>query len=214
MDVQEFVNLVNTDVNEALLQFLGTLGKMGGMAQMSPILKEMKLSGAEAAGVISALAGNIDQVRREQENANEAFIDGTSIVNEFGVQNNTVQAGLDKAKKHFKDVRVELGEQLLPVMKYMVTTGSLTVNGLKAIVSILIEYKAIIVRIPANIPGICNFVFKKPVANPAKEPAKNAKNKVIKGFIPLEMSIALTAPPNAKLPSTVKSGKSNTLNVI
>lgn len=142
MDVQEFVNLVNTDVNEALLQFLGTLGKMGGMAQMSPILKEMKLSGAEAAGVISALAGNIDQVRREQENANQAFIDGTSIINEFGVQNNTVQAGLDKAKKQFKDVRVELGEQLLPVMKYMVTTGSLTVKGLKEVVSIMIDYKS------------------------------------------------------------------------
>lgn len=142
MDVQEFVNLVNTDVNEALLQFLGTLGKMGGMAQMSPILKEMKLSGAEAAGVISALAGNIDQVRREQENANQAFIDGTSIINEFGVQNNTVQAGLDKAKKQFKDVRVELGEQLLPVMKYMVTTGSLTVKGLKQIVSIMVDYKS------------------------------------------------------------------------
>ena len=141
MDVQEFVNLVNTDVNEALLQFLGTLGKMGGMAQMSPILKEMKLSGAEAAGVISALAGNIDQVRREQENANQAFIDGTSIINENKVQNSTVQAELDKAKKRFKDIRIELGEQLLPVMKYMVSTGSLTVKGLKEIVSFLIQYK-------------------------------------------------------------------------
>ena len=141
MDVQEFVNLVNTDVNEALLQFLGTLGKMGGMAQMSPILKEMKLSGAEAAGVISALAGNIDQVRREQENANQAFIDGTSIIQENKVQNSTVQAELDKAKKRFKDIRIELGEQLLPVMKYMVSTGSLTVKGLKEIVSFLIQYK-------------------------------------------------------------------------
>lgn len=141
MDVQEFVNLVNTDVNEALLQFLGTLGKMGGMAQMSPILKEMKLSGAEAAGVISALAGNIAQVRREQENANQAFIDGTSIIKENKVQNSTVQAELDKAKERFKDIRIELGEQLLPVMKYMVSTGSLTVKGLKEIVSFLIQYK-------------------------------------------------------------------------
>lgn len=142
MDVQEFVNLVNTDVNEALLQFLGTLGKMGGMAQMSPILKEMKLSGAEAAGVISALAGNIDQVRREQENANQAFIDGTSIIKENKVQNSTVQAELDKAKERFKDIRIELGEQLLPVMKYMVTTGSLTVKGLKEVVSIMVDYKS------------------------------------------------------------------------
>lgn len=142
MDVQEFVNLVNTDVNEALLQFLGTLGKMGGMAQMSPILKEMKLSGAEAAGVISALAGNIDQVRREQENANQAFIDGTSIGNEFAVQNNTVQAGLDKARNSFQTIREQLGKQLLPVMKYMLSTGKLTVKGLKEIVSIMVDYKS------------------------------------------------------------------------
>ena len=142
MDVQEFVNLVNTDVNEALLQFLGTLGKMGGMAQMSPILKEMKLSGAEAAGVISALAGNIDQVRREQENANQAFVDGTSIGNEFAVQNNTVQAGLDKARNSFQTIREQLGKQLLPVMKYMLSTGKLTVKGLKEIVSIMVDYKS------------------------------------------------------------------------
>ena len=31
---------------------------------------------------------------------------------------------------------------------------------------------------PANIPGICNFVFNIPVASPAKEPAKKEKNKV------------------------------------
>lgn len=144
MDVKEFVNLVNTDVNEALLKFLGTLGKMGGMAEMSPILKEMKLSGAEAAGVISALAGNIDQVRREQENANKAFQDGTSIGNEYAVQNNTVQAGLEKAKNHFRDVRVELGQQLLPVMRYMVSTGSMTVKSLSAMVKWFIEFKGVI----------------------------------------------------------------------
>ena len=144
MDVKEFVNLVNTDVNEALLKFLGTLGKMGGMAEMSPILKEMKLSGAEAAGVISALAGNIDQVRREQENANKAFQDGTSIGNEYAVQNNTVQAGLEKAKNQFRDVRVELGQQLLPVMRYMVSTGSMTVKSLSAMVKWFIEYKGVI----------------------------------------------------------------------
>lgn len=145
MDVKEFVNLVNTDVNEALLKFLDTLGKMGGMAEMSPILKEMKLSGAEAAGVISALAGNIDQVRREQENANKAFQDGTSIGNEYAVQNNTVQAGLEKAKNQFRDVRVELGQQLLPVMRYMVSTGSMTVKGLGEIISVLKDYKGEII---------------------------------------------------------------------
>lgn len=144
MDVKEFTDLMEKDVNTAVLTFLESLGKMGGMNQMAPVLKEMKLSGAEAAGVISTLAGNVAKVRKEQRQASQAFAEGTSIVNEFGVQNNTVQAELDKAKNRFTEVRVELGEKLLPVMKYMVSTGSLTVKGLSTIVSVLFEYKGAI----------------------------------------------------------------------
>ena len=144
MDVKEFSDLMEKDVNTAVLTFLESLGKMGGMNQMAPVLKEMKLSGAEAAGVISTLAGNVAKVRKEQRQASQAFAEGTSIVNEFGVQNSTVQAELDKAKNRFTEVRVELGEKLLPVMKYMVSTGSLTVKGLSTIVSVLFEYKGAI----------------------------------------------------------------------
>ena len=144
MDVKEFSDLMEKDVNTAVLTFLESLGKMGGMNQMAPVLKEMKLSGAEAAGVISTLAGNVAKVRKEQEQAGRAFDEGTSIINEFGVQNSTVQAELDKAKNRFAEVRVELGEKLLPVMKYMVSTGSFTVKGLSAIVSGLFQYKDVI----------------------------------------------------------------------
>lgn len=108
MDVKEFSDLMEKDVNTAVLTFLESLGKMGGMNQMAPVLKEMKLSGAEAAGVISTLAGNVAKVRKEQRQASQAFAEGTSIVNEFGVQNNTVQAGLDKAKNRFAEVLVVL----------------------------------------------------------------------------------------------------------
>lgn len=72
-------------------------------------------------------------------------------MNEFNVQNSTVQAELDKAKKRFADIRVELGEQLLPVMKYMVSTGSLTVKGLSAVVSVLMENKRVIVTVTSAI---------------------------------------------------------------
>lgn len=144
MDVEQFTKLMETDANEAMLQFLGSLGKMGSMDKMAPVLKEMKLSGAEAAGVISALAGNVEKVRKEQETANKAFRDGTSAVNEYGVQNSTVQAELDKAKQNFADIRVELGERLLPMMKYMISTGSMTVKGMSAVVSVMLEYKGAI----------------------------------------------------------------------
>lgn len=145
MDVQAFTELVKTDVNEAVMSFLSALNRLGGMAQLAPVLKEMQLSGAEAASVISTLAGNVELVRKEQENASQAFKEGTSIINEYNVQNNTVQGRMEKLQAQFKNVRVELGEQLLPVMQYMVSTGSLTVKGIKAAVDIFNEYKGIII---------------------------------------------------------------------
>ena len=151
MDVEQFTQLVETDVNEAVMSFLSALNKMGGMAQMAPVLKEMQLSGAEAASVISTLAGNVDLVRKEQENANKAFTEGTSITNEYAVQNNTVQARLEKLQNDFKDVRVELGERLLPVMRYMISTGSLTVKGLMAVTEFLMEYKSVILTVTTAI---------------------------------------------------------------
>lgn len=151
LQVEEFTKLMSEDVNEAVLTFLEALNRLGGMDKMAPVLDKMSLSGAEAASVISALAGNVDKVRKEQLGANQAFVEGTSVVNEFNVQNSTVQAELDKAKKRFADIRVELGEQLLPVMKYMVSTGSLTVKGLSAVVSVLMENKRVIVTVTSAI---------------------------------------------------------------
>lgn len=142
--VEEFTSLIKKDANGAILQFLETLNKKGGLDQLAPMFKEMGLDGVRASGVISTMAGKVDDIRVAQKLANEAYRDGTSVINEFNVQNNTVQAGLDKAKKHFKDIRVELGERLQPVMKYMITTGSLTVKGLSTMVSILFEYKGAI----------------------------------------------------------------------
>jgi len=149
--VEDFTSLIKKDANEAILQFLDTLNKKGGLDQLAPMFKEMGLDGVRASGVISTMAGKIDDIRKAQRLANDAYRDGTSIINEFNVQNNTVQAGLDKAKKHFKDVRVELGEKLQPVMKYMITTGGLTVKGLGTIISILWKYKGAIVAASAAV---------------------------------------------------------------
>ena len=144
MDVQQFTDLMQRDANAAVLMFLESLSKMGGMANIAPVLKEMSLTGAEAASVITTLAGNIDLIRKEQENANQAFREGTSIGNEYNVQNNTVQAQLEKARKGFQEVRIELGERLQPVMKNMISFGSLTVKGLLELIRIYNEYKAVI----------------------------------------------------------------------
>lgn len=168
MDVEKFIDLIETDCNEAILAFLSNLGQLGGMEKMAPILDKMKLSGAEAAGVISTLASNVATIRKEQEQANTAFVEGTSIVDEFNVQNNTVQAGLDKAKKTLTDLRVELGEELLPVMKYMISTGTLTVKGLKQIVSVFLSYKSTIATVALAVTGYTIAMNASVIADKAK----------------------------------------------
>lgn len=151
IDVKAFTEMMEKDANEAILTFLEALGRLGGMGQMAPVLKEMKLSGAEAAGVIAALAGNVEKVRKEQEGANKAYMEATSVENEYYVQNNTVQAELEKMREKFAQLRVEIGGKLLPVMKYMISTGSLTVKGLKFLVDIFLEYKNVIITLVAAI---------------------------------------------------------------
>lgn len=74
----------------------------------------------------------------------------------------------------------------------------------------LIEYRAIIVRIPERIAGIFNFVYKTPVITPAAAPQIIALRIPQPGFTFEEISEAATAPPRGKLPSQVMSGTSRT----
>ena len=151
MRLQEFTDLLKNDANAALLKFLETMQSKGGFDALAPMFEEMKLNGTRAVGVLSSVATHLDQVREAQQLANQAYNEGTSILNEFNVQNNTVQAGIEKAKKHFQDVRVELGEKLQPLMKYMLTTGSLTVKGLAQLVSFLTKYYWVLLSTTAAI---------------------------------------------------------------
>ena len=141
LNLQEFSNLVRTDANEALLTFARALSKKGGLSDLAPIFGDLKTEGAGVASVLSVLAGKAEEVTARQKLANEAYQEAVSMTQEYTVQNNTAQASIDKAKKAFNDARVVLGEELLPVMTLFISKTSLTVKGLRAIVSIFVEYK-------------------------------------------------------------------------
>lgn len=136
VEVSTFTTMLKTDANGALLEFLQAMSNRGGFDQLAPMFSQMGLEGTRAVGVLSSVASNLDQVREAQATAAQSYQDGTSVLNEFNVQNNTVQAGLDKAKKQFDDMCIELGEKLMPIAKYSV---SLTSMGIKTLY-VLIEY--------------------------------------------------------------------------
>lgn len=143
-NVKDFTKLLKTDANAALLKFLGAMKEQGGFDKMAPMFEEMKLDGTRAVGVLSSVASHLDQVTEAQEIANKAYSDGTSVLDEFNVQNNTVQARLDKAKKHFHDISVELGEKLLPLVEHGISLGTSVARAISAIVSIFLKYNTTI----------------------------------------------------------------------
>ena len=122
-----------------LLMLLDRLHELGNIDVLAPVFKDMGENGARAAQVISALAGNLDTVRWEQEEATKAFAEGTSVTNEFNVQNSTVQAGLDKARKGVTEMAVALGEQLQPIMKHVISSTTLLLKFMSTSITFIKE---------------------------------------------------------------------------
>ena len=141
LEVKEFTDLLKRDANAALIMFLETLNKAGDMDVLSPMFADMGENGSRAIQALATLAKHIDEVKSQQAEANKAFEEAVSIDKEFNVQNNTVQAQLDKAKKSFHEMAVELGEKLMPVMRYAITGSSAMMRALSTIVSFVVEYK-------------------------------------------------------------------------
>lgn len=149
--VSEFSQLIKTDMNGALLEFLEAMRSKGGFDAMAPMFQEMNLDGTRAVGVISTVADHLNQVKEAQKVASEAYKEGTSVINEYNTVNNTAAAQLDKAKKRFQDLTIELGEKLMPVAKYGISTTSMAVKGLMDLIEFTTKYSATLVATTATI---------------------------------------------------------------
>lgn len=139
LNAKEFNETLKKSTNEGLLMLLDRLHELGNIDVLAPVFKDMGENGARAAQVISALAGNLDMVRWEQEEATKAFAEATSVTNEFNVQNSTVQAGLDKARKGVTEMAVALGEQLQPIMKHVISSTTLLLKFMSTSITFIKE---------------------------------------------------------------------------
>ena len=144
-DVKEFSDLLRKDANSAILALADSL-KAADPQNMMKMLDDMGLDGSRAVGVLSTLADKIDDVRKHQARATEAYAKATSVQGEFNTMNNTVQARLDKCKKQFKEMSVELGERLLPLVRYTITGASMLAKSLSVLTGFVYDnWKALAV---------------------------------------------------------------------
>ena len=149
VSVKEFSDALKNDANEALLSFLDTLNKKGGLSELAPIFKELGLDGARASGVISVLAGKIDDVREAQLLANTAFADGNSVINEAAAVNGNAAAQLEKAKKAVEDAKAALGEELIPVITKLTKMSASGITVISEAVKFMKQHKVLIAALAA-----------------------------------------------------------------
>jgi TP901 family phage tail tape measure protein len=151
LNVKEFSKTLKEDANGALLQFLAALRSKGGFAQLAPMFEEMKMDGSRATGVLTVLADKLDDIKVAQDLATKSYAEGTSVINEFNTQNESVQAQLDKAKKKFLDLAIELGQKLYPAARLCISSASITVHVLSSIIDFVIKYRTTIIALTATI---------------------------------------------------------------
>ncbi len=152
MSVKDFSDLMNTDANEAFIKVLEGANSSGkGFGELAKSLDKLGLDGARATGVLGVLANNTAKLREKQAFSNQEFEKGTSLLTEFNVKNNTAQAQLDKAKKKFTEISVELGQKLTPAFTAVISKARLMVELVSALTSILTKYGGVILTAAASV---------------------------------------------------------------
>ena len=152
-DVTEFSELLRTDANAAVLALADSL-KKADPQEMMKMLTDMGLDGSRAVGVLATMADKIDDVRKHQERATEAYEKATSVQGEFSVMNNTVQARIDKCKKAFNEMAIELGEKLLPVVQYTITGAGMMTKTLSTLIGFVSKYRFSLITLTATIGAL------------------------------------------------------------
>lgn len=149
MPLQEFTDLLNKDVNEALLRVLEGMNDGGGLHTVVQAMEEMHLNGQRATTILGTLSKNTEELRYQQDLANASFSEGTSLIDEFEVKNESATAVLEKQKKAIQEEVVEIGQKLMPVVNGVMDLADGGLSLLSSLISSIIRYRAIIVALIA-----------------------------------------------------------------
>lgn len=153
MSLKDFSDLLNNDVNEAFIRVLEGMNKGGdgGMKAITEAMGDMGLNGSRAIQVLGSLSKQTETLRQQQLIAAEAFNEGTSIINEYELKNNSLTATLEKQKKALMETTVEIGEKMNPLMSESVGLTNMGLKAVSALIGPMVKYRYQIAEIAAAI---------------------------------------------------------------
>lgn len=184
MDVKAFTKLLNEDANAAVLALADNLKKADPQTMMK-MLDDMGLDGSRAVAVLATLADKIDDVRKHQERANKAYQEGTSVIKEYEIKNNTAQAKIEKCKKKFHEMTVELGERLVPVVEHTITGASFLAKMLSVLTEFTVKHGRAVVILTGYITAMTIAMKTNTIAGKASNAVGTVTNALMKARMAL-----------------------------
>jgi len=151
LDIQAFTNLLKTDANKAILQFLEAMQQKGGFDQLAPMLKSLKMQGTQAIPVLTSMAAKLTELKEAQDLAAKAYEEGTSIINEFDNANSSAAAKLEQEEKKLNDVKVALGQELMPIIAGSISLGTTILKVITKLIKFANDYKLVILALTTTI---------------------------------------------------------------
>jgi len=190
MDIKQFSKLIKEDANGALLQLFDTLNQKGGFDALVPLLNELGLSGQRTMKIFTTLAANTDDVRKNQELANKTYNEGTSIINDFNVANETAAAELEKAKNKVTEAKQELGESLIPIFTKLTEGTASFFKTLSTGIKFIVENQVAVYGLVAATAALLAIRSRQAIADRIELIAAGFRSKAKRDAIALEYSEA------------------------
>lgn len=147
MPFEEFRNLLTNDVNGALVKVLEGMKGDQGLFDIVDAMDEMHLNGQRATTVLGALANNVEMLKEQQSLANEAFMEGTSLTNEFNTKNESATAIQEKLKKRITETSVEIGQKLMPAANLVIGGTNTFLGVISKLITLFGKYQAAIITV-------------------------------------------------------------------
>lgn len=148
---------------DAIVQIFEKMHDLGNMNALKPIFKDLGSDGARLMNVMTAMAKNVDMLKKHLDTSAEAFREGTAATAEYNIQQETAEGLMERAKNLWQkavmnpeevDVVHEFAKAWYDVSKAVTTSQFAMWNIKTAISSLMGILKALLYLLPSIIAGL------------------------------------------------------------
>lgn len=147
---------------DAVVLIFQKMHDLGNMNALKPIFKDLGSDGARLMNVMTAMAKNVDMLKEHLHTSNEAYKEGTAVLDEYNIQQQTSAALVERANNLWQktfvngdnvDVVHELAQAWYDLSKSF-TSSQLAIGTIKwALQGLITLMKAILFILPSVIMG-------------------------------------------------------------